>query len=222
MPTDEFTQARLHMVRIVAAYAEQTRAALPGGRLDERLLSAFARVPRHEFVPDELRPHAYADGPLPIGFDKTISQPFMAALMTGLLDVGADHNVLEVGTGLGYHAALLAALCRRVCTIEIIEELAAQARANLDRFGCESVESRIGDGSRGWPERAPFDRILVAAGAEEAPPALLDQLAPGGRMVIPLGPVESQLMTLVEKAEDGTLRATEIMPVRFAVLESYH
>jgi protein-L-isoaspartate(D-aspartate) O-methyltransferase len=220
--TDQFTTARLQMVQIVAAYAEQLHAPLPGGRLDERLLSAMARLPRHEFVPDELQPHAYVDGPLPIGFDKTVSQPFMAALMTALLDIRATDRVLEVGTGLGYHAALLSALCRAVYTVEIIEELAAQARANLDRMGCEQVESRIGDGSRGWPEHAPFDRILVGAGAATVPAALVEQLNPGGRLVIPLGAGETQMMTLLEKRPDDSLEATEIMPVRFAMLESYH
>ena len=220
--TDEFTRARLQMVQIIALYAEQTSPPLPGGRIDERLTSALARVPRHEFVPSEIRGYAYADGPLPIGYDKTISQPFMAALMTGLLAVEPDHAVLEVGTGLGYHAALLGMLCRHVYTVEIIEELASQARANLDRFGGGHVEVRVGDGTRGWPEHAPFDRILVAAGAEELPPELVEQLVPGGRMVIPLGPPDSQLMTLIEKLEDGRLRATEVMAVRFAPLESYH
>lgn len=222
MVADEFTHARLQMVQIIALYTGQTGAALPGGRLDERLTSALARVPRHEFVPPEIRGYAYADGPLPIGYDKTISQPFMAALMTGLLDLEAEHSVLEVGTGLGYHAALLAALCRHVYTVEIIEELASQARANLDRFAGGRVEVRVGDGTRGWPEHAPFDRILVAAGAEEVPPELIEQLAQGGRMVIPLGPPDSQLMTLIEKQPGGRLRATEVMAVRFAPLESYH
>jgi protein-L-isoaspartate(D-aspartate) O-methyltransferase len=219
---DEYTEARLEMVQIVAAYAAQVTSPLPGGRLDERLLSAMARLPRHEFVPDEMRPHAYTDGPLPIGFDKTVSQPFMAALMTALLDIRAEHTVLEIGTGLGYHAALLAALCHRVYTVEIIEELAAMARANLDRFGGEAVESHIGDGSRGWVEFAPYDRILVAAGTAEVPEALLEQLSPRGRMVIPLGTGETQMMTLVEKGPDGGMVATDILPVRFAPLESYN
>jgi protein-L-isoaspartate(D-aspartate) O-methyltransferase len=222
MPVDEFATLRWNMVQIVALYVQHSSAEIGRDTLSDAVLKAMAKVPRHNFVPGEIRAYAYHDGPLPIGYDKTISQPFIAALMTDLLDLRPEHRVLEVGTGLGYHAALLAELAGRVYSVEIIEELAAQAQANLERAGYTNVELRVGDGSRGWPQHAPFDRILVTAAAELIPPALLQQLAPGGRMVIPTWIQEEQQLTLVEKSADGKVRTTDILPVRFALLETYH
>ena len=150
-------------------------------------MAAMGRVPRHRFVPAPLAPVAYHDMPLPIGFDKTISQPFIVAVMTDLLDPRPHEVVLEVGTGLGYQAAVLAELAGRVWSVEIVEELATEAEARLRRLGYANVGIRIGDGSRGWAEHAPFDKIMVTAAAELTPPALIEQLKPGGRMVLPVG-----------------------------------
>jgi len=218
----DFDVQRWRMVQIIQAYAEQSEPRTGKPEFGDRVMRAAAKVPRHEFVPAEIKPYAYHDGPLPIGYDKTISQPFIAALMTDLLEIRPSDRVLEIGTGLGYHTALLAELAKAVYSIEIIEELAQQAMANLSEHGYENVELRIGDGSRGWPEHAPFERIMVAAAADPVPAMLLDQLAPGGRMVIPTGVPESQALTLIVKDKDGRLETRDILPVRFALLESYH
>ena len=189
--------------------------------LAERVMSAMGTVPRHGFVPVELQLYAYEDAPLPIGYDKTISQPFMVALMTDLLEVESQHRVLEVGTGLGYQAAILAELCANVYSIEIIEELAVQARRRLERHSyAKKITLEIGDGSRGWLEHAPFDRIIVTAAPDLIPPPLLNQLAPGGRMVIPAGLPESQKLLVVERAEDGPISTHEVLEVRFSELET--
>ena len=222
MHTDPFDSMRREMVEMIALYVRHGSDNLGKADLDPQVMDVIGRIPRHEFVPSELRPFAYFDGPLPIGFDKTISQPFMVALMTDLLQVATDDSVLEVGTGLGYHAAILAELARAVYTVEIIEELAAAAQRNLNRLGYAEVEMRVGDGSRGWPEHAPFDRILVCAAPELIPASLLTQLKPGGRMVIPTGLADSQQLTLVEKDARGKVRTNDILPVRFSALETYH
>jgi protein-L-isoaspartate(D-aspartate) O-methyltransferase len=170
-------------------------------------------------VPLELQPYAYADTPLPIGFGKTISQPFIVALMTDLLDLAPTDRVLEIGTGMGYQSALLARLARRVYSMELIEELAQQAGQRLARQGHHNVEIRIGNGCRGWPERAPFDKLIVTAAPEMIPPALLYQLKPGGKMVIPAGLQDAQQLILVDKDADGLVSTREILPVQFSALE---
>jgi protein-L-isoaspartate(D-aspartate) O-methyltransferase len=157
------------------------------GIRDPRILAAMRTVPRHEFVPDELRPYAYDDAPLAIGHGQTISQPYIVALMCELAELGPDARVLEIGTGCGYQAAVLAEIAGEVCTIEIVEPLAREARATLDRLGYERVHTRLGDGSLGWPDAAPFDAILLAAAPERVPAVLLDQLGVGGRLVAPVG-----------------------------------
>jgi protein-L-isoaspartate(D-aspartate) O-methyltransferase len=210
------------MVEIIGAHAFHAREHLGRDALDQRVLEAMRRIPRHEFVPVELAAYAYADQPLPIGFNKTISQPFIVALMTDLLDVAGQVRVLEVGTGLGYHAAVLAALGAHVYTVEIIEELSALAARKLNSQGHFDVEMKVGNGQYGWPEHGPFDRILVCAASELIPAALLSQLKPGGRMVIPTGMADMQVLTLVEKSASGRISLKEIMPVRFAALESGH
>ena len=199
---------------------EEITAEHPGlpGRFDPRVKDAIARVPRHLFVPPAQRPHAYENRPLPIGHEQTISQPYVVALMTDLLKPGKQDRVLEIGTGSGYQAAVLAELVRSVYTIEIVEPLAVEARQRLDRLGYRNVEVRTGDGYKGWEERAPFDAIMVTAGADEVPPPLLRQLKPGGRMVIPVGPAESLYLTLIEKQADGSIRSRRIVPVRFVPL----
>ncbi len=188
--------------------------------LDPRVMSAMAQVPRHEFVPLELQLYAYADTPLPIGFDKTISQPFIVALMTDLLDPQETDVVLEIGTGLGYQAAILSRLVRKVRSIETIEELSAQARKRLQRLEYGNVETRVGDGYYGWPDQAPFDKIIVTAAPDLIPPPLLHQIKRGGKMVIPAGLSESQKLILVDKDMDGHIVTKELLPVRFSQLDT--
>jgi protein-L-isoaspartate(D-aspartate) O-methyltransferase len=220
MPENLLTLLHQQMVEIIAAHAVYAREQIGKEELDPKVLEVMSRIPRHQFVPVELAAYAYADQPLPIGYDKTISQPFMIALMTDLLAVGAEHRVLEIGTGLGYHTAILAALAGSVYTVEIVEELAEQARKRLAPFGYRNITSRIGNGANGWPDYAPFDRILVCAGVDLIPPSLLMQLKPGGRMVIPTGMPDQQSLMLVEKGADGRLRTRDVLPVRFALLET--
>ncbi len=220
MEQDPNTELRQVMVEVVALHAQFAREHLGRDTLDPRVLRAMAKVPRHDFVPAEIRPYAYADQPLPIGWNKTISQPFIAAVMADLLELQAGDTVLEVGTGLGYHAAVLAELSERVFSVEIVEELGTAAKRNLARLGYKSVKLRIGDGTRGWPEHAPFDKIVVAAGSELIPPMLLQQLKPGGRMVLPTGTAEAQELMVVTKDGAGKVATRAIMPVRFAMLEA--
>jgi protein-L-isoaspartate(D-aspartate) O-methyltransferase len=175
------------------------------------------KVPRHEFVPNEERHAAYRNRPLPIGHGQTISQPFMVALMTDLLRLAPHHRVLEVGTGSGYQAAILAGLAKEVYSIEIVEPLGREAAATLARLGFGNIKTRIGDGYQGWPEHQPYDAIVVTAAPDHVPQALVSQLAPGGRMVIPVGNFDQELM-LIEKKADGTTTSSSVVPVRFVPL----
>jgi protein-L-isoaspartate(D-aspartate) O-methyltransferase len=177
------------------------------GITDERVIGAMRRVPRHLFVEEALRDRAYGDHPLPIGEHQTISQPYIVALMTSLLALEGSEKVLEVGTGSGYQTAVLAALARRVCSIERRPSLAARARSVIEGFGITNVWIRVGNGTLGWSDEAPFDRILVAAGGPVVPPPLFQQLTEGGRMVVPLGDTENQTLTLVENV-GGTMKTT--------------
>jgi protein-L-isoaspartate(D-aspartate) O-methyltransferase len=211
---------RRHMVEVIALQADLMSAEIGKATLEARVLDAMRRVRRHLFVPPELAAMAYHDTPLPIGFDKTVSQPFICALMTDLLDPQPHEAVLEVGTGLGYQAAVLAELARQVWTVEMVEEFASHAEARLSQLGYGNVAVRVGDGTRGWLEHAPFAKILVTAAAEVPPTALVDQLAPGGRMVLPLGPEEIQQLTVIDKADDGRIRTRTVIPVRFGTLET--
>jgi protein-L-isoaspartate(D-aspartate) O-methyltransferase len=220
MKEEHFAILRRHMVEVIAIYVDLARDDLGKPSLDERVLAAMGRVPRHAFVPPPLARHAYQDMPLPIGFDKTISQPFMVAVMTDLLEPRPDDVVLEIGTGLGYQAAVLGQLARRVWSVEIIEELAVEADVRLRRLGYDNIGVHIGDGSLGWAEHAPYDKIIVTAAAELVPPALLQQLRPGGRMVLPTGLAEDQKLTVVEKDAAGRARIQELMPVQFGLLET--
>ncbi len=219
-PPDPTGELRLAMAEVITLHAQFAQQQLGKGTLDPRVLAAMAKVPRHEFVPVEVRPFAYADQPLPIGWGKTISQPFIAALMLDLLELKPGDKVLEVGTGLGYHAAILAELVEKVFSVEIVEELGTAAKRNLARIGCKTVQIRIGDGTRGWPEHAPFDKIVVAAGSELIPPMLLQQLKPGGRMVLPTGTAEAQELMVVTKDAASKTSTRGVMPVRFAMLEA--
>jgi protein-L-isoaspartate(D-aspartate) O-methyltransferase len=184
--------------------------------IDPRVLKAMRRVPRHEFVPSAYRRAAYCNRPLPIGEGQTISQPYIVALMTDLLQLAPESKVLEIGTGCGYQAAVLAEIAADVYSIEIVESLGREAAETLARLGYR-VHTRIGDGYRGWPEAAPFDAIIVAAAPDHIPPALIAQLKPGGRMVIPVGTLAQELM-VVTKNVDGTIVNEDIVPVRFVPL----
>jgi protein-L-isoaspartate(D-aspartate) O-methyltransferase len=207
---------RQRMVEEVIALAQ---IAVETGRpvLDERVLVAMRKVPRHEFVPAEQKRSAYRNRPLPIGGGQTISQPYIVALMTDLLQLKSGDKVLEIGTGCGYQAAVLAEIAGEVYTIEIIDSLGHKAAATLKRLGYGNVHTRIGDGYKGWPETAPFDSIIVTAAPDHVPPALVEQLKPGGRMVIPVGTF-SQALMVVEKKADGSTLSEEIVPVRFVPL----
>jgi len=220
MNEENLAVLRRHMVEVIAIHADLASEELGKATLDERVMAAMRRVPRHRFVPAPFAPYAYQDMPLPIGFDKTISQPFIVALMTDLLAPQPHEAVLEIGTGLGYQTAILAELAGQVWSVEIIEEFAYHAEALLQGLGSSNVGIRVGDGSRGWPEHAPFDKILVAVAAERTPPALLKQLKPGGRLILPVGSEEVQLLTVIDKDAAGQLEARKLIPVRFSRLEA--
>ena len=205
---------RRHMVEIVELHYELSSDELDTDAPSPELRRALLDVPRHLFVPSQLAGAAYQDTPLPIGFDKTLSQPFIAALMLDLLALEPGHRILEVGTGLGYQAAVMAEMGAQVFSVEVVEELAEAAIGRFAALG-HDVHVRVGDGSRGWEEHAPYDRILVTAAADEPPPALLAQLAPGGQMVIPLGAGEVQQLSVV-----GTSVKRAVLPVRFTRLET--
>lgn len=190
---------------------------------DESVLQAMLRVERHEFVPTSQRTSAYRNHPLPIGHGQTISQPYIVALMTDLLEPTADDVVLEVGTGSGYQAAVLAELVEHVYSIEIVEPLAVAVKERLSRLGYDNVTTRLGDGYYGWAEHAPFDAIIVTAAAGHVPPPLIEQLKPGGRMVIPVGgPFQVQYLLLIEKDAAGEVRSRQVTAVRFVPLTGGH
>ena len=204
---DEYAGLRESMVR------EQMRAR---GVSDRKVLAALRTVPRHLFVPPSLAAEAYNDHPLPIGNRQTISQPYIVAFMSELLSLRKDHKVLEIGTGCGYQAAVLSVLAGEVYSIEIVEELGVQARERLRNLGYDNVEVRIGNGYAGWPEQAPFDRIILTAAPNELPQALVDQLKRGGRLVAPVGPVYgNQELVVVTKNVEGKVRRRSVLPVRF-------
>jgi protein-L-isoaspartate(D-aspartate) O-methyltransferase len=219
MTVKHFEALREQMVADIAAQVALASAAIGKGELDERVMQAMAKIPRHEFVPVELQPYAYINLPLPIGFDKTISQPFIVALMTDLLEVGADETVLEIGTGLGYQAAILAGLARKVYSIEVIEELAQDAQRRLSRQGYTNIEVRIANGYHGWSEHAPFDKVIVTAAPDLIPAPLINQLKAGGKMVLPAGLPDAQQLLLVDKDRNGRITTKEILQVRFSQLE---
>ena len=219
MNEEQFAALRQHMVAEIAATTVLVGERIGKYNLDPRVMEVMGKVPRHEFVPLELQPYAYLNRPLPIGFDKTISQPFIVALMTDLLQIRKEDTVLEIGTGLGYQAAVLAELAHKVYSIEILEVLAAQARKRLDRAGYTNIDVKLGNGYHGWPEHAPFDKVMVTAAPDLIPPSLINQLKPGGRMMVPAGLPDSQQLILVEKSPDGKLATKEILPVRFSELE---
>ncbi|MGD9000841.1 MAG: protein-L-isoaspartate(D-aspartate) O-methyltransferase [Granulosicoccaceae bacterium] len=207
------------MVEIIAEGVRETSIYIDKVALDPRVMSAMGKVPRHEFVPLPLRPIAYENRPLPIGYGQTISQPYIVALMTDLLKPQADDRALEIGTGSGYQAAILAELVKEVYTIEIIDALGEKARSRLQALHYENVGVRTGDGYYGWEEHAPFDVIVVTAAASHIPPPLIQQLKRGGRMVIPIGSqFMVQQLVFVEKDHDGKVTTRQIIPVMFVPL----
>ncbi|MGR8979803.1 MAG: protein-L-isoaspartate(D-aspartate) O-methyltransferase [Gammaproteobacteria bacterium] len=216
---DPYRNSRLKMVDIIRANVMATAQALGRKELNHPVVGALKKVPRHEFVDAEYRPFAYVNRPLPIGHGQTISQPYIVAVMTDLLDVGKNARVLEIGTGSGYQAAILAELVADVYTIEIIAPLAESAEEKLKRLNYTNVHTRTGDGYYGWEEAAPFDAIMVTAAASHIPPPLIKQLKPGGRMLIPVGDrFNVQQLVLVEKHSDDKVTARQILPVAFVPL----
>ena len=211
------------MIQDIEREAEYTASLIGKRALDPRVMDAMKQVPRHEFVPTEAQVYAYENGPVPIGHGQTISQPYIVALMTDLLNPEPEHVVLEVGTGSGYQAAILSLLVNQVYSTEIVEPLATAARDRLQRLGYTNVEVRTADGYHGWVEHAPFDGIVVTAAAPAIPEPLVEQLKPGGRLVIPVGfPYSYQELMLVEKSEDNEVRTKDILGVAFVPLTGEH
>jgi protein-L-isoaspartate(D-aspartate) O-methyltransferase len=219
MSVDYFEDQRREMVTAIRAITDHVAAQISKSALDKRVLEAMAKVPRHEFVPVEVQLYAYLNRPLPIGFDKTISQPLMVAVMTDLLELKPNDVILEIGTGLGYQAAVLAELAGKVYSVEIIDELGQRAFQRLKRQGYSNVEVRIGNGYSGWPEHAPFDKVIVTAAPDLIPPPLINQLKSGGKMVIPVGLPEAQQLVVAERDLRGRFTMKEIMPVLFSKFE---
>ena len=227
---DAYARARAALLAEIEAEVRETATWLGIDALDPRVAAAVGRVPRHAFVPESYRSQAYGNYPLPIGHGQTISQPYMVAVMSNLAAIGPEDRVLEVGTGCGYQAAVLAELAGRVVSIEVVPALAQQAAARLAALGYGNIEVHQGDGSRGWPAAAPYDAIVVTAAAEgRVPPALLEQLAPGGRLVIPVdygarrgfgffGREPDQQLLLIVKPEDGEPEERRVLPVAFVPL----
>ncbi len=216
----DYKAMRIELIRTIARHVRETRKETGIDAIDPRVLEAMAAVPRHEFVPEPLKPFAYIDIPLPVGHGQNISQPFLIALMTHLAQVDKDDIVFETGTGAGYQAAILSRLAKRVYSVEVVEPLAKAAAARLRRLGYDNVEVRHADGYYGWRAHAPYDAILVKEAVHHIPPPLLNQLRPGGRMIVPVGPLDGvQMLTLVEKDETGRLREKPLIEVKFTPLQ---
>jgi protein-L-isoaspartate(D-aspartate) O-methyltransferase len=214
---------RKQMLRDIEMEVEFTRHYIGKNALDSRVMEAMGKVPRHEFVTAEMRRAAYENGPLPIGHGQTISQPYIVALMTDLLEPEPDDVILEVGTGSGYQAAILSRVVRQVYSVEIVAALSDRAERILQQQGYDNVQCRIGDGYYGWPEHAPYDGILVTAAAPSIPQPLVDQLKPGASLVIPVGlPFHHQELMVVEKGEEGEMEVRDVLAVAFVPLTGDH
>lgn len=223
MASEEYAVARENMLKSIKDQVEETSLHINKQALNPQVMQAMARVPRHEFVPSSQKRFAYENRPLPIGYGQTISQPYIVALMTDLLNVNSKSKVLEIGTGSAYQAAILSKLVDSVYSIEIIKALGEQAEQRLSRLGHDNVHVKIADGYYGWEEHAPFDVIIVTAASSHIPPPLISQLRPGGRMVIPVGSrFMTQELLLVNKQEDGKLITRQILPVMFVPLTGDH
>lgn len=208
-----------HMLEDIESEVRYTRSLTGRDALDPRVIAAMGRVPRERFVPENLRAAAFENGPLPIGHGQTISQPYIVALMTDMLALKPEDTVLEIGTGSGYQTAILAELCGKVYTIELVAALSSAAIGRLNQLGYTNIEARTGNGYAGWPEHAPYDAIIVTAAASRIPPALVEQLAPGGRMTIPVGePFGRQALMLVSKDDEGNTHTRDILGVAFVPL----
>jgi len=220
---DHFRDSREQMIRLIEADVRSTSDYLKQSSLDTRVLEAMARVPRHEFVPPHVVDLAYHNRPLPIGHGQTISQPYIVAIMTDLLDIEPGQRVLEIGTGSGYQAAVLAEVGAQVWTIEIIQALGVQAKARLQRLGYNTIEVRLGDGYYGWPGEDSFDAIIVTAAASHIPPPLLQQLKPGAKMIIPVGSqFSTQQLVLITRSDNDEFITRQVLPVRFVPLTGDH
>ena len=220
---ESYTTERMQLLNEIQQMVRDTRGYTGKKELNPSVLEALGTVPRHEFIPAEMQPFAYENRPLPIGEDQTISQPYIVALMTDLADVDSNSVVLEVGTGSGYQAAILAGIVKHVYTIEIIEELGIRARDTLERLHYDNVTVKIGDGYHGWLEQAPFDAILVTAAPEQVPQPLLDQLKSGGKLVIPVGQrYGAQSLKVLEKKPSGEIETRNVLPVAFVPLTGEH
>ena len=218
-----YEDARKQLVEVIKDEVKETSGYLGRKKLDQRVIDAMLAVPRHEFVPLVNRMRAYANRPLPIGHGQTISQPYIVAIMTDLLDLEPADRVLEVGTGSGYQAAVLAEIVEKVYSVEVIPELAETAKKRLKKLGYENIETRTADGYYGWEEAAPFDAIIVTAAAGHIPPPLIKQLKPGGKMIIPVKSMfYVQHLILVSKDEEGALTTRQILPVMFVPLTGEH
>lgn len=216
---DDYVRQRADMIRAIEGDVQATSVYLQKETLDPQVLNAMRTVPRHALVPKDVRSKAYLNRPLPIGYGQTISQPYIVAIMTDLINPQPDHKVLEVGTGSGYQAAILSRVVAQVYTMEIIEALGQRGRADLQTLGYGNIEVRIGDGYYGWEQHAPFDSIVVTAAASHVPPPLIQQLKPGGRMIIPVGSrFLTQQLLLIDKNQDGQITTRQILPVQFVPL----
>ncbi|MBL1262303.1 protein-L-isoaspartate(D-aspartate) O-methyltransferase [Candidatus Methylomicrobium oryzae] len=221
--TDAYARQRAAMVAEIEANMAQTAGLLGRKGLSAEVADALRTVPRHQFVEEEMQPYAYQNRPLPIGHGQTISQPYIVAVMTELLDAKPGDKVLEIGTGSAYQAAVLGAIGAEVFTIEIVEPLAAAAHERIAKLGLANIHTRTGDGYYGWPEAAPFDAVLVTAAASHIPPPLIKQLKPGGRMLIPVGDrFNVQQLVLVEKDPDQKVKTRQLLPVSFVPLTGTH
>ncbi len=220
---DEYTQQRQQMVTVIEDDVHIAEKYINKESFNAIVMQAMNTVPRHEFVPENMRSMAYENRPLPIGFGQTISQPYIVALMTDLLQPQPDHHVLEIGTGSGYQAAVLSQLVSQVYSIEIIEELGKSSTQLLTRLAYDNIKTRIADGYNGWPQHAPFDSIIVTAAISHIPPPLVQQLKKGGRMVIPVGTrFQTQYLTLVEKDKQGKITTRQLLPVIFVPFTGGH
>ena len=216
---NDYAQQRQRLVETVEEHVRETSDYLGRVRLDSRVMKAIGTVPRHEFVPANLRDRAYENRPLPIGHSQTISQPYIVAIMTDLIDLGPQDRVLEIGTGSGYQSAVLAHLASKVYSMETVDALVEPARRRLAELGYTNIEVKHGNGYYGWPEHAPYDGILVTAAAPRIPPALIEQLKPGARLVIPVGqPWAAQMLKVIRKQQDGAVTEDDILPVAFVPL----
>lgn len=220
---DHYMQERQQMVRMIEMDVHETSQYLDKEALDPKVLQAIHTVPRHKFVIPETLTEAYRNIPLPIGYGQTISQPYIVAIMTDLLKLSASDTVLEIGTGSGYQAAVLSELVKQVYSIEIVAPLGEQAKQRFKEMGYKNITSKIADGYYGWEEHAPFDAIMVTAAASHVPHALIEQLKPGGRMMIPVGShFMTQQLLLIKKDSDGQIQTKQILPVRFVPLTGEH